>query len=293
MTKDYLIKGTAADNQIRLFGAVTTNLVQKSIDLHHTSPTVSVAMGRLLTAGALMGSMMKGSDELLTLKILGEGDLQGILVTADAKGAVKGYPYVKQLRPDPFAAISVSSAIGNGSLTVIKDIGLKEPYVGYSPLVSGEIAEDLTYYYAKSEQIPTSVSLGVLLETEQKVKQAGGFIIQLMPNTEESVILALETALSQMPSMTKLLEAGQIPEEIFTDLFKNLGFKVNETQAIEYHCNCSLEKVTKALISLGLEEIEAMIIEKKTIEMHCDFCETNYPFSPDQLKAIAQEIEKS
>ncbi|MDN5306721.1 MAG: molecular chaperone Hsp33 [Eubacteriaceae bacterium] len=293
MTKDYLIKGTAGENQIRVFGAVTTNLVQKSIDLHHTSPTVSVAMGRLLTAGALMGAMMKGNDELLTLKILGEGDLQGILVTANANGAVKGYPYVKQLKPDPFEAINIASAIGNGSLTVIKDIGLKEPYVGYSPLVTGEIAEDLTYYYAKSEQIPTSVSLGVLLESEQRVKQAGGFIIQLMPDTEEKIISELEQALSQMPSMTKLLEAGQSPEAIFSDLFKNLGFKVNETKELKYHCNCSLEKVTKALISLGLKEIEAMIAENESIEMHCDFCETNYPFTSNQLKTIAQEIKKN
>ena len=292
MTKDYLIKGTAGDSQIRIFGAVTTNLVQKSVALHHTSPTVSIALGRLLTAGVLMGSMMKGSDELLTLKILGEGDLQGMLVTADANGSVKGYPYVKVLKPDLPEAISVSSAIGNGSLTVIKDIGLKEPYIGYSPLVTGEIAEDLTYYYAKSEQIPTSVSLGVILKSGNEVSQAGGFIIQLMPDTDEEIITELETALSQMPSMTKLLEAGQTPEEIFADLFKNLGFKVNETHDVFYQCNCSLEKVTKALISLGLEEINQMINENQTIEMHCDFCETNYPFTPNQLKVIADEIKK-
>ncbi|WKY46307.1 Hsp33 family molecular chaperone HslO [Eubacteriaceae bacterium ES3] len=291
MTRDYLIKGTAAQNQIRILGAVTTNLVQKSIVLHQTSPTVSVAMGRLLTAGTLMGAMMKSEDELLTLKVLGEGELQGMLVTADSKGFVKGYPYVKILKPDPLEAISVSSAIGNGSLTVIKDIGLKEPYIGYSPLVTGEIAEDLTYYYAKSEQIPTSVSLGVLMDSQTTVKQAGGFIIQLMPDTNDDVISELEKALSQMPSMTKLLEAGQTPEEIFTDLFANLGFKVNETQEIAYHCNCSLDKVTKALISLGSEEIEKMILEDKPIEMHCDFCETNYPFTTNQLKTILQEIE--
>jgi molecular chaperone Hsp33 len=290
---DYVLKATAGNGQIRVFAATTQGLAETARRLHQTSPVVTQALGRLLTAGSLMGSMMKNADELITLKIAGDGPLSGLLVTADAKGNVKGYPYVNDLHDTMESPLPVSEAIGGGALNIMKDIGLKEPYVGYSPLISGELAEDLTYYYAQSEQIPTSVSLGVLLNDDGTVRQAGGFIIQLMPDTDDEVIDTLETALADTPSLTKLLDEGKSLEAIMEDLFKNLNLKVNKTEITRFSCDCSRQRITKALTSIGKEDLIDMISDQEDIEINCDFCKEKYLFSTADLQSILNRIEEN
>lgn len=290
---DYVLKATAGNGQIRVFAATTQGLAETARRLHQTSPVVTQALGRLLTAGSLMGSMMKNADELITLKIAGDGPLSGLLVTADAKGNVKGYPYVNDLHDTIESPLPVSEAIGGGALNIMKDIGLKEPYVGYSPLISGELAEDLTYYYAQSEQIPTSVSLGVLLNDDGTVRQAGGFIIQLMPDTDDEVIDALEAALADTPSLTKLLDEGKSLETIMEDLFKNLSLKVNKTEITRFSCDCSRQRITKALTSIGKEDLIDMISDQEDIEINCDFCKEKYLFSTADLESILTRIEEN
>lgn len=290
---DYVLKATAGNGQIRVFAATTQGLSETARRLHQTSPVVTQALGRLLTAGALMGSMMKNADELITLKIAGDGPMSGLLVTADAKGNVKGYPYVNDLHDTIDSPLPVSTAIGGGALNIMKDIGLKEPYVGYSPLVSGELAEDLTYYYAQSEQIPTSVSLGVLLNDDGTVKQAGGFIIQLMPDTDDEVIDELEVALAATPSLTKLLDEGKTLEAIMEDLFKNLNLKVNKTEITRFSCDCSRQRITKALISIGKKDLIDIIADQEDIEINCDFCKEKYLFSTADLESILTRIEEN
>lgn len=289
---DYLVKATAANGQIRAFAASTKKIVEAAHVAHHTSPVVTQALGRLLTAGSLMGSMIKNRDELLTLKIAGDGPIRGLLVTADSQGNVKGYSYIHDLKDTYDAPMTVSDVIGDGSFTIIKDMGLKEPYVGYSPLVSGEIAEDLTYYYAKSEQIPTSVSLGVLLNEDGSVKQAGGFIIQLMPDTNDEIIETLEKALINTSSMTKLLDAGKTPETILKDIFVDLDLKINTTEITRFFCNCSKDRVTKALIAMGETDLGEMIAEGETVELNCDFCSEKYTFSTKDLGDILKGLQK-
>ncbi|HEY5557909.1 Hsp33 family molecular chaperone HslO [Acetobacterium sp.] len=289
---DYLVKATAAKGQIRAFAVSTKTIVETARTVHHTSPVVTQALGRLLTAGALMGSMIKNRDELLTLKINGDGPIKGLLVTADSQGNVKGYSYVSDLKDTTSIPMTVSDAIGSGSLTIIKDMGLKEPYVGYSPLVSGEIAEDLTYYYAKSEQIPTSVSLGVLLNEDGSVKQAGGFIIQLMPFTDEEMILKLENVLADTSSMTKLMDAGKTPEAILKEIFVNLDLNITTTEIVRFFCNCSRDRVTKALIAIGEAELEDMIADGESTEINCDFCSEKYVFSTEDLQLLLNAIRK-
>ncbi|MBC3898235.1 Hsp33 family molecular chaperone HslO [Acetobacterium malicum] len=290
---DYVLKATAGNGQIRVFAATTQGLAETARRLHQTSPVVTQALGRLLTAGSLMGSMMKNADELITLKIAGDGPLSGLLVTADAKGNVKGYPYVNDLHDTMESPLPVSEAIGGGALNIMKDIGLKEPYVGYSPLISGELAEDLTYYYAQSEQIPTSVSLGVLLNNDGTVRQAGGFIIQLMPDTDDEVIDALEAALADTPSLTKLLDEGKSLEAIMEDLFRNLSLKVNKTEITRFSCDCSRQRITKALTSIGKEDLIDMISDQEDIEINCDFCKEKYLFSTADLESILTRIEEN
>lgn len=288
---DYVLKATAGNGQIRVFAATTGGLVETARRLHQTSPVVTQALGRLLTAGSLMGSMMKNADELITLKIAGDGPLSGLLVTADAKGNVKGYPYVNDLSDTLESPLPVSDAIGEGALNILKDIGLKDPYVGYSPLISGELAEDLTYYYAQSEQIPTSVSLGVLLNDDGTVRQAGGFIIQLMPDTDDEVIDALEEALSHAPSLTRLLDEGKTLETIMDDLFKDLNLKVSKTEITRFICDCSRQRITKALISIGKKDLIEMISDQEDIEVNCDFCKEKYSFSPEDLQNILDHLD--
>ena len=291
---DYIVRATAADNQIRAFAITSRDMVEKARQIHNTSPVATAALGRSLSAGAMMGSMMKGEQDLLTLQIRGDGPLGGITVTADSKARVKGYvnePAVL-IPANAKGKLDVSGAIGTGMLQVIRDLGMKEPYVGQTELQTGEIAEDLTYYFANSEQIPSSVGLGVLLNRDNTVCQAGGFIIQLMSYTEDKVIDALEQRLAKVSSVTELLNRGLTPEGILEELLGDLGFTVNDTIPTAFSCNCSKERVEKAIISIGSKEIREMIRDGKPIEVKCHFCNEAYSFNIEELKRILEKAKR-
>lgn len=291
---DYIVRATAADNQIRAFAITSRDMVEKARQIHNTSPVATAALGRSLSAGAMMGAMMKGEQDLLTLQIRGDGPLGGITVTADSKAQVKGYvnePAVL-IPANAKGKLDVSGAIGTGMLQVIRDLGMKEPYVGQTELQTGEIAEDLTYYFANSEQIPSSVGLGVLLNRDNTICQAGGFIIQLMPYTEDKVIDALEQRLAKVSSVTELLNRGLTPEGILEELLGDLGFTVNDTIPTAFSCNCSKERVEKAIISIGSKEIREMIRDGKPIEVKCHFCNEAYSFNIEELKKILEKAKR-
>lgn len=285
--KDYIVRATAANGQIRAFAATTKQVVETARCDHNTSPVATAALGRLLTAGAMMGSMMKNDTDMLTLQIRGDGPIGGITVTADSHANVKGYvlnPDV--ILPPKNGKLDVGGAVGIGLLQVIKDMGLKEPYCGQTILVSSEIAEDLTYYFANSEQVPSSVGLGVLMEKDNTVKCAGGFIIQLMPFAEESVISQLEENLKGVTSVTALLDKGYTPEQILEELLGNLELEITDTIDTQFYCNCSKERVERAVASVGRKEIQDMINEGKDIEVKCHFCNTAYNYTVEDLKKI-------
>lgn len=286
---DYIVRATAANAQIRAFAATTKEMVETAKSTHDTSPVMTAALGRLLTAGAMMGSMLKGEKDILTLQIRGDGPAKGLTVTADSKANVKGYAIEPQvmLPPNALGKLDVGGALGAGFLSVIKDMGLKEPYVGQTELQTGEIAEDLTYYFATSEQVPSAVGLGVLMERDNTVKQAGGFIIQLMPFAEEEeVIEKLEKKLAEVTSVTKLLDDGNTPEQILEILLGDLGVEITDTMPTKYYCNCDKERVEKAIVSIGKKEINEMIQDGKPIEVKCHFCNTAYQFTIEDLKQI-------
>lgn len=290
---DYIIRATAANDQIRAFAAVTTEMVETAREHHNTSPVATAALGRLLTAGAMMGSMMKGEKDVLTLQIKAGGPLQGITVTADSQGNVKGYvgnPDVC-IPANSKGKLDVAGAVGPGFLTVIKDMVLKEPYSGQVMLQTCEIAEDLTYYFATSEQVPSAVGLGVLMNKNNTVRQAGGFIVQLMPFAEEDVISKLEQNVQKINSVTNLLEEGHTPESLLEKVLEGFDMQINEKMDTRFHCNCSKERVAKALISIGRKELNEMIQEGKPIEMNCHFCNTNYNFTVEELKEILRRCK--
>ena len=290
---DYIIRATAANDQIRAFAAVTTEMVETAREHHNTSTVATAALGRLLTAGAMMGSMMKGEKDVLTLQIKAGGPLQGITVTADSQGNVKGYvgnPDVC-IPANSKGKLDVAGAVGPGFLTVIKDMGLKEPYSGQVMLQTCEIAEDLTYYFATSEQVPSAVGLGVLMNKNNTVRQAGGFIVQLMPFAEEEVISRLEQNVQKINSVTNLLEEGHTPESLLEKVLEGFDVQINEKMDTRFRCNCSKERVAKALISIGRKELNEMIQEGKPIEMNCHFCNTNYNFTVEELKEILRRCK--
>lgn len=291
--KDYIVRATAAGGQIRAFAATTRELVEGARSRHGTSPVATAALGRLLTAGAMMGSMMKNDTDVLTLQINGDGPLGGITVTAGSRGDVKGYvqnPDV--ILPPKNGKLDVGGAVGIGLLTVIKDMGLKEPYSGQTILVTSEIAEDLTYYFANSEQVPSSVGLGVLMEKDNTVKCAGGFIVQLMPFAEEKVISRLEENVGKITSVTRLLEEGYTPQRLLEDLTEGLDLEITDTMPARFYCNCSKERVERAVASIGAKDIREMIDEGKDIEVKCHFCNTAYSYSVDELKNILKRSKK-
>ena len=288
---DYIIRATAANDQIRAFAAVTTEMVETAREHHNTSPVATAALGRLLTAGAMMGSMMKGEKDVLTLQIKAGGPLQGITVTADSQGNVKGYvgnPDVC-IPANSKGKLDVAGAVGPGFLTVIKDMGLKEPYSGQVMLQTCEIAEDLTYYFATSEQVPSAVGLGVLMNKNNTVRQAGGFIVQLMPFAEEEVISRLEQNVQKINSVTNLLEEGHTPESLLEKVLEGFDVQINEKMDTRFRCNCSKERVAKALISIGRKELNEMIQEGKPIEMNCHFCNKNYQFTVEELGEMLEK----
>lgn len=289
--RDYIIRATAADGQIRAFAATTRNLVEYARAAHNTSPVATAALGRLLTAGAMMGSMMKGEKDLLTLRIEGDGPIGGLTVTADAAANVKGYVFHPDvmLPPNAQGKLDVGGALGIGVMNIIKDIGLKEPYVGQTILVSGEIAEDLTYYYATSEQTPSSVALGVLMNKENTVRRAGGFIIQLLPGASDEAIDALEEKLKAIEPVTTLLDKGFTPEMILEHILGEFGLDILETVSTQFACNCDKHRVEKALISIGRKELEDMIAEDKAIEVNCHFCNQKYEFTVQELGGLLEK----
>ena len=287
---DYIVRATAADGQIRAFAAYTKDVVEEARRRHNTSPTATVALGQLLTAGTMMGALMKNDTDILTLQIRCDGPLGGLTVTADNQGNVKGYAVHPDVDvPVKNGQINVADALDLGVLNVIKDMGLKEPYVGQTILETSEIAKDLTYYYMNSEQVPSSVGLGVLMNKDNTVKCAGGFIIQLMPFAEDATIDKLEENLKNVTSVTELLDHGCTPEGLLEALLGNLGIEVLDTLPTQFHCNCSKERVEKAVASVGREDLQAMIDDGEDIEVKCDFCNSTYKYTVDELKEILKE----
>lgn len=285
---DYIVRAMAANSQIRAFGAVTTDMVETARKHHNTSPVATAALGRLLTGAAMMGVMMKGEKDILTLQIHAGGPLQGLTVTADSKGRVKGYvgnPNVCIPANDK-GKLDVAGAVGVGFMNVIKDMGMKEPYVGQVALQTSEIAEDLTYYFATSEQVPSAVGLGILMNRDNTVRQAGGFIVQLMPFAEEDTITRLEENIQKINSVTSLLEEGHTPESLLKKVLEGFDLEISDTMPTEFYCNCSKDRVEKALISIGRKELNELIQEGKEVEMNCHFCNTNYVFTVEELKEI-------
>ena len=283
---DMIIRGMAAENQVRFFAAYTKEVVETARTIHNTTPVATAALGRLLTAGSIMGSMCKNDTDILTLQIQCSGPIKGLTVTANAKAEVKGY--VNNPNVDlPLSAkgkLDVGKALDLGVLSVIKDIGMKEPYVGQTNLVTGEIAEDLTYYFATSEQIPTSVALGVLVDRDLSVRHAGGFIIQLMPFATEELITDLENRLKDFSSITSLMDQGMTPEDMMHKLFDGYDIELTDSIVPCYQCNCSKERTYKAIASIGRKDIEEMIADNEPIEVGCHFCNKKYIFTVEDLQ---------
>ena len=288
---DHLVRATAADGYIRAFAVSGRDMAEKARSLHNTSPVATAALGRTLLGAVMMGSMMKDEQDLLTIQIRGDGPLGGIVVTADSLGHAKGYVFDPSvmLPPNEEGKLDVGGAVGNGTLQVIKDLGLKEPYAGSCDLISGEIAEDLTCYFAQSEQVPSSVGLGVLMDKDNTVKQAGGFILQLMPNTPDEVIDALENKLSMIFPVTTMLNHGMGPEEILDFLLGDMKLQINDSMLVSFRCDCSRERVANALAGIDRKDLQEMIDEGKPIEAGCHFCGKKYVFTPDELEKLLKE----
>ena len=260
---------------------------------HNTSPVATAALGRLLTGGAMMGVMMKGEKDILTLQIKAGGPLNGITVTADSQGRVKGYvgnPNVC-IPANSKGKLDVAGAVGVGFMNVIKDMGMKEPYMGQVALQTSEIAEDLTYYFATSEQVPSAVGLGVLMNKDNTVRQAGGFIVQVMPFAEDATIDKLEKNVQNITSVTNLLEEGHTPESLLEKVLEGFDIEINDRIPTEFYCNCSKQRVEKALISIGRKDLNELIQEGKDVELNCHFCNKNYVFSVEELKEILRRCK--
>ena len=285
---DYIVRATAANAQLRCFAATTKEMVETARQAHNTSPVMTAALGRLMTAGAMMGAMQKGDADVLTLQIKGGGPAKGLTVTADAHGNVKGYAVVPDvmLPPNSKGKLDVGGALAPGFLTVIKDLGLKDPYVGEVMLVTGEIGDDLTEYFMSSEQVPSSVGLGVLMNKDNTVHEAGGFIIQLMPFTEDATIDKLENNLRNITSVTSMLEAGNSPEDILKIILDGFDIEFTDKLPTRFYCNCSKERFAKGLISLPKKDMKDMILEGKDIEVNCQFCGKHYIYTTEELKEI-------
>ena len=291
--KDYIVRATAGDGQVRAFAATTGNLVEEARRRHNTSPVATAALGRLLTAGAMMGSMMKNDTDVLTLQIKGDGPLGGITVTADAKANVKGFvENPDAMLPPKNGKLDVGGAVGIGLLNVIKDMGMKEPYVGQTILQTSEIAEDLTYYFATSEQVPSSVGLGVLMNKDNTVHCASGFIVQVMPFVTDEVLSRLEENIQKISSVTQMLDDGHTPEQMLERVLEGLDIEITDTIPANFSCNCSHERIEKAIISIGKKDIQSMIDEGKEVEVKCHFCNTAYKFSVEELKEILKHAKR-
>ena len=291
---DKLIRGNSTDGSIRVFTAITTDVVNEAHRIHQTSATVSAALGRLLTAGAILGAQLKSEQDSLTLQINGDGPVGMMTVVSNARSEVRGYVSnpIADLPPNTKGKLDVSGIIGQGFLSVIRDLELKEPYIGRTPLISGEIAEDLTYYYAKSEQIPTAIALGVLVDTDLSVKAAGGYMIQLMPEATDETADRLTEIVENLPPVTDMIMNKMSAEDIafaVTDGF-DMVLELNAPSP-EYKCNCSRDRMERALISLGKKELSDIIEEQGNAEMTCRFCDNVYEFSKDELITLMEKAK--
>ncbi|MBT2729771.1 Hsp33 family molecular chaperone HslO [Bacillus sp. ISL-75] len=291
--KDYLVKALAYDGNIRAYAVRTTETVSEAQRRHQTWRTASAALGRTMTAGVMMGAMLKGEDKL-TIKINGGGPIGPIVVDSNAKGEVRGYvtnPEV-DFESTENGKLDVRRAVGTeGTLAVVKDVGLRDFFSGQVPLVSGELGEDFTYYFATSEQTPSSVGVGVLVNPDDSILAAGGFIFQLMPGTPEPIISNLEERLKNIEPISKLIERGLTPEQILEELFGKEQVKVLETMPVGFECNCSKERFANAIVGLGAAEIHAMIEEDGQAEAHCHFCNEKYLFSSDELEELKKDAK--
>lgn len=285
---DYLVRGTAGDGYIRAFAATTKNLVEEARQRHNSSPVATAACGRLLTAGAMMGQMLKGEQDLLTLIVRGDGPLQGITVTADAMGQVKGFAYQPQVVLPASAAgkLDVGRAVGHGTLTVVRDQGLKDPYSSQVELQTGELGDDLSYYFAVSEQVPSTVGLGVLMNKNNTVRQAGGFLIQLMPGYSDELVDQLEQKVLGTSSVTSLLDQGMTPEDMLAHFLGDMHLEILDRKPLSFHCGCSKEHVAKVLLSLGEKELKEMISEGKPVTLTCHFCGNAYTYSVQEMQML-------
>lgn len=288
MMSDYMVRATAADGMIRAFATTTKETVEEARIRHNMSPVATAALGRLMSAALMMGWELKSDTDLITVQIGCSGPIKGLLATADNKGNVKGYVDVPDvmLPANAQGKLDVGGALDQGVLSVIRDTGLKEPYVGQTILISGEIAEDLAYYYSASEQIPSSVALGVLMNHDNTVRQAGGYIIQLMPGCSDEMITKLENKLTNLDPMTAMLNEGLTPEDILEKALGEFGLEINERADAKFYCNCSKEKVAKVLMAVGEKQLNDIIAEDKPIELVCHFCGEKYEFSIDEVKAV-------
>ena len=293
---DYMIRATAANAQVRAFAVTSKDIAEYARKAHDLSPVAAAALGRSMSAALMMADMLKGPSDLLTIQIDGDGPIGRILVTADNNGGVKGYvqnPKV-DLPNNAYGHLNVGGAVGRGTLTVIRDMGMKDPYVGQTAIQTGEIAEDITYYYAVSEQIPSSVGLGVLVNTkENRVMEAGGFIVQLMPFAEEETIAALEKNLGGIEAVTKMLSAGDTPEMMLEKVLKGLDPVITDRMPVEFRCNCGKERYERALVLLGRDEMQKIVDDGEPVEIECQFCGKKYAFTPEELKEVLRKTEKN
>lgn len=290
---DYLVRGTAANDFVRAFAVTTRGVTEKARERHNLSPVASAALGRTLAAALMMGADMKNEKDVLTIQFLCDGPIGGITATSNSRGEVKGFvenPSVI-LPPNEFGKLDVGGAVGKGTLHILKDIGLKEPYAGEVDIRNGEIAEDLTYYFAVSEQVPSVVSLGVLTDRDDyHILCSGGYIIQLMPDCPEEIISDLERACISAPPVTTMLRDGGTPESILNSLLGPMNFRVMETMPVAFRCDCSRQRVEKALIAMGRGEIRSLIAEGKPVTLNCHFCNTDYTFTTEELIDVLQKL---
>ncbi len=291
---DKLVRCISDDGTLVMMAAETTDMVNTAQELHTTSAVVSAALGRLLTAASLMGSMLKNKDDSLTLRLSADGPTGTVIAVSDSDGNTRGYAAnsIVEIPLNAKGKLDVAGAVGkNGSLTVMKDLGMKEPYIGQIPLVSGEIAEDITSYYAISEQTPTVCALGVLVNPDLTIKKAGGFIIQLLPTAFDDTIDKVEKCIQDIPSVTQMLTSGLSPEEICKKVLSEFNLEVLDSSNPAYKCNCSKDRVVKALISLGKEDLEEIANDEST-EVKCQFCNKAYTFTSDDIKEILKKSSK-
>lgn len=290
---DYLVRAIDEDAKVRIFACNSTDMVEEARKIHNTSKTATAALGRTLTAAALMSENLKNEADTLTINIKGDGDIGQIVVTTKANGVVKGYvnnPLADADIRESDGKLDVGKIVGKGTLTIVSDHGLKEPYIGKVELVSGEIAEDLANYFYQSDQVPSVVSLGVLVDVDYTVRDSGGFILQLMPGAGEECISKIEENLSKLKSVTTMLDEGMTPEEIVESVMNGFKIKFLDKKEIGFNCDCSREKVEDSLISIGKDELNKIIEEDKSAEVVCHFCNTKYYFEEDDLKNIIEKI---